>query len=226
MVKTLLAFCVIIALAIAAFPNLVNQFASAQYDLSDLKCANLEGRPLYLSYNITNAGSQSSTDANHTMMALSLRENETGRNVEVVTFRITINETASETRSLLTDLFNTDNGTLRLDFVHGGNGPIQIFGTRDPFVNAWTADPDGNVTIKNFPFADDKTYQMRIEVFSIDNPRNVCEENEMPKADLIFDGSGNALGNVQVVLEFGSIALFVIAASTGAIIAASRFRLK
>ena len=152
--------------------------------------------------------------------------------MEYTAFNIAINNTEN-TRQLPSfhDLFQIQNGTLVLDFVHnttvGKNSLSQIEGAnREQFLNAWVPTYNSNkITIINFHVAANKTYIMHLEVFGTDNPHSVYTPEQAPKVDLIFSTTNenpNSEGKVLIVSAFSSIALLVIMTSViGAVILAA-----
>lgn len=208
---------VLVALVIVPFA-ISQQPAFAQISEGPYRCTNLDGRPLYLDYNITQRA-----DSNHTIMELSLHENDTGRIVSEVSFFVTIRD--AENTTALEALFHADKGMLRLDFAPG-TGSVQIFGTIEGFQNALQADPGGSIRIENFPFDQDKVFKVNVGVFSIDSIRNVCDKGEMEAVEFLFNGNGHDAGKIQIMPEFGLTASLVMAvAIVGAIVAAKQFRL-
>jgi hypothetical protein len=79
-------------------------------------------------------------------------------------------------------LFHTESGLLRLK-VQPSEGQLQIFGTQEQFLNAWVADPGGTVNIKGPLFLEGGIYHLRVEIFGVDNIRNIFPEESIPKFD-------------------------------------------
>src|SRR5919108_4158382 len=79
-------------------------------------------------------------------------------------------------------LFHTESGLLRLK-VQPAEGELQIFGTQEQFLNAWVADPGGTVNIKGPLFLEGGIYHIRVEIFGIDNIRNIFPDEDIPKFD-------------------------------------------
>jgi hypothetical protein len=169
-------------------------------------------------YNIT-------TLDGHTIVQLSLHENNTGRDlVKFATFYLAVNGAESNgSGSILSDFFEAENGILVLDLIHRApddNSTIKIVGAnQDKFLNAWVSDPNGRISINNFPFEAGKTYLMHMEVIGIDNIRNIFSDKETPRVDVLFgsvgagdsDKTGNFVtGNIILVPEFGSYIVLAI----------------
>jgi hypothetical protein len=79
-------------------------------------------------------------------------------------------------------LFHTESGLLRLK-VQPAEGDLQIFGTQEQFLNAWVADPGGTVNIQGPLFLEGGLYHFRVEIFGVDNIRNIFTDENIPKFD-------------------------------------------
>jgi hypothetical protein len=79
-------------------------------------------------------------------------------------------------------LFHTESGLLRLK-VQPAEGDLQIFGTQEQFLNAWVADPGGTVNIRGPIFLEGGIYHFRIEIFGVDNIRNIFADADIPNFD-------------------------------------------
>ncbi|HEX6281893.1 MAG TPA: hypothetical protein VFZ67_06660 [Nitrososphaera sp.] len=79
-------------------------------------------------------------------------------------------------------LFHTESGLLRLK-VQPAEGELQIFGTQEQFLNAWVADPGGTVNIQGPLFLEGGLYHLRVEIFGVDNIRNIFSDENIPKFD-------------------------------------------
>jgi hypothetical protein len=79
-------------------------------------------------------------------------------------------------------LFHTESGLLRLK-VQPAEGDLQIFGTQEQFLNAWVADPGGTINISGPIFLEGGIYHFRIEIFGVDNIRNIFADADIPKFD-------------------------------------------
>ncbi|HEV3433695.1 MAG TPA: hypothetical protein VG098_06860 [Nitrososphaera sp.] len=79
-------------------------------------------------------------------------------------------------------LFHTESGLLRLK-VQPTEGELQIFGTQEQFLNAWVADPGGTVNIQGPLFLEGGLYHLRVEIFGVDNIRNIFPDENIPKFD-------------------------------------------
>jgi hypothetical protein len=79
-------------------------------------------------------------------------------------------------------LFHTESGLLRLK-VQPAEGDLQIFGTQEQFLNAWVADPGGTVNIQGPLFLQGGLYHFRVEIFGVDNIRNIFTDENIPEFD-------------------------------------------
>jgi hypothetical protein len=104
--------------------------------------------------------------------------------IEYTTFFITIEKGVGEDAMTVmpSTLFHTESGILRLK-VEPAEGDLQIFGTQEQFLNAWVADPGGMVNIRGPIFLEGGLYHFRIEIFGVDNIRNIFADDDIPSFD-------------------------------------------
>lgn len=105
--------------------------------------------------------------------------------IQHVTYEITITKGISSSggeKPLLRDFFHAHNGLLTLK-IEPSNSPLQIFGDRDPFQNAWVSDPGGTVNIKGPILLEGGLYHFQVSIFGIDNDRNIFVPENAPKFD-------------------------------------------
>jgi hypothetical protein len=137
---------------------------------------------LYLKVNppvLTNAAAQKA------YMQFRLFDANNNQTIQHVTYQITVTRGASlstREKPLLLDFFHAHNGLLTLK-VEPTNGPLTIFGEQDPFLQAWVADPGGNILVKGPLLLQGGLYHFHIEIFSIDNDRNIFIPAQAPKFD-------------------------------------------
>ena len=99
------------------------------------------------------------------------------------TYHITVTKgIGQDGASLLDDFFQAQNGLLTLKIVPS-NQALQIQGNQEPFLNAWVADPGGNIEVIGPIFLTGGLYHFRIEIFTVDNPRNIFIPSQAPKFD-------------------------------------------
>src|SRR5919202_388454 len=120
-------------------------------------------------------------------MQFRLFDANNNKTIQHVTYQITVTRGATESSSinqkpLLLDFFHAHNGLLTLK-VQPSNGTLTIYGEQDPFQNAWIADPGGTINIKGPVLLEGGLYHFHIEIFSIDNDRNLFLPENAPKFD-------------------------------------------
>lgn len=110
------------------------------------------------------------------------KNNET---IQHVTYEITVTRgTSSSTnqKPLLEDFFHAHNGLLTLK-IQPAEGPVTVYGQQDPFQNAWVADPGGIISVKGPVLLEGGLYHFHVEIFAIDNDRNIFIPENAPKYD-------------------------------------------
>src|SRR5919202_675150 len=118
-------------------------------------------------------------------MQFRLFDANNNKTIQHVTYQITVTRGATETstsKPLLRDFFHAHNGLLTLK-VQPSNGTLTVYGEQDPFQNAWVADPGGTINIKGPLLLEGGLYHFHIEIFSIDNDRNLFLPENAPKFD-------------------------------------------
>jgi hypothetical protein len=118
-------------------------------------------------------------------MQFRLFDANNNKTIQHVTYQITVNRGVTGTstsKPLLRDFFHAHNGLLTLK-VQPSNGTLTIYGEQDPFQNAWVADPGGTINIKGPLLLEGGLYHFHIEIFSIDNDRNLFLPENAPKFD-------------------------------------------
>jgi hypothetical protein len=126
------------------------------------------------------------TDAsrNDAYLLFRLYDANNNETIKFTTFFISVEKGVGEDAVTImpSTLFHTESGLLRLK-VQPAEGDLQIFGTQEQFLNAWVADPGGTVNIKGPLFLEGGIYHIRVEIFGIDNIRNIFPEEDIPKFD-------------------------------------------
>ena len=110
------------------------------------------------------------------------RNNET---IQHVTYEIAIRRAnaSEDSRPLLRDFFHAHSGLLTIKVDPTETGQLQLFGTRDPFQSALLADPGGTVNVRGPILIDGGLYHIQINIFGIDNDRNIFLPENAPKFD-------------------------------------------
>lgn len=109
---------------------------------------------------------------------LRLFDSDTGNNITDVNYFLTISK---GDEVLFRELFYSKKGPLTLKF-QPNEGPISIFGTTEPFLGGWTSDT-GDITIAGPVLSEGGLYHFAIEIFGIDNVRNIFQPENAPRFD-------------------------------------------
>ena len=122
-------------------------------------------------------------------MQFRLFDANNNQTIQHVTYEITVTKgttslssSSSNQKPLLRDFFHAHNGLLTLK-IQPANGTLTIYGEQDPFQNAWVADPGGTVNIKGPVLLEGGLYHFHVEIFGIDNDRNIFVPDNAPKFD-------------------------------------------
>jgi hypothetical protein len=116
-------------------------------------------------------------------MQFRLFDANTNETVKYTTYNIEVTKgTADNGTSIMQGFFQAPNGLLTLK-IEPQPGPLTIYGNQDPILNAYVADPGGTVNIRGPLLLDGGLYHFHIEIFGIDNPRNIFTEQDAPKFD-------------------------------------------
>jgi hypothetical protein len=118
-------------------------------------------------------------------MQFRLFDANNNKTIQHVTYEITVikgTTSSSNQKPLLRDFFHAHNGLLTLN-IQPANGTLTIYGEQDPFTNAWLADPDGTVNIKGPVLLEGGIYHLHVEIFGIDNDKNIFVPEDAPKFD-------------------------------------------
>jgi hypothetical protein len=126
------------------------------------------------------------TAASHSAyMQFRLFDASNNQTIQHVTYLITVTRGTSTSKfqkPLLVDFFHAHNGLLTLH-VEPNPGLITIYGEQDPFLNAWVADPGGNVLIRGPLLLQGGLYHFHVEIFTVDNDRSLFIPQQAPKFD-------------------------------------------
>lgn len=109
---------------------------------------------------------------------LRLFDSKTGDNITNVNYFLTINK---GDKVLFRELFYSKEGPLTLKFQQS-QGPVKIFGSTEPFLGGWTSET-GDVTISSPVLSEGGLYHFGIEIFGIDNVRNIFQPENAPRFD-------------------------------------------
>lgn len=109
---------------------------------------------------------------------LRLFDSKTGNNITNVNYFLTITKAD---KLLLRELFYSKEGPLSLKF-EPGEGPIKVFGSTEPFLGGWTSET-GQLTVSGPVLSEGGLYHFGIEIFGIDNVRNIFVPENAPRFD-------------------------------------------
>jgi hypothetical protein len=116
-------------------------------------------------------------------MQFRLFDAKTNETIEFVTYDITVTKgtvPSPDEEPLLRDFFQSTSGLLTLRVDPTNDTSLTIFGNRDPFLGAWVADPGGTINIRGPLLQEGGLYRFDIQIFGIDNPRNIFIPSEAP----------------------------------------------
>jgi hypothetical protein len=111
-------------------------------------------------------------------LQLRLFDSKIGNNITNVNYFLTINKAD---KVLLRELFYSKEGPLTLKF-QPNQGPVKIFGNTEPFLGGWTSET-GDITISSSVLSEGGLYHFAIEIFGIDNVRNIFQPENAPRFD-------------------------------------------
>jgi hypothetical protein len=176
-----LAFSGVLALSILAI-GVLDQKAFADGLTVETFSASLGGRETEL---LVRVNPPVLTEANRddAFMLLRLYDANNNQTIQYTSFIITVEKGVGENaEEIFTDVFHTESGLLRIK-VQPSEGPVQFFGTREQFLNAWVADPGGTVNIRGPMFLEGGIYHLRIDILGIDSIRELFPPDQIPRFD-------------------------------------------
>jgi hypothetical protein len=104
------------------------------------------------------------------------KNNET---IKFVSYFITVEK---GDKLLMRDLFQSEQGPLKLKINPTNSETVNVFGSQDPFLGGWTSET-GDITISGPILLEGGLYHFTIEIFGIDNPRNIFKPENAPRFD-------------------------------------------
>ncbi len=111
-------------------------------------------------------------------LTLRLFDAKDNKTIEHVSYFITVYK---DSKLLMRDLFHSHQGTLKIKF-NSNEGPVNVFGSQEPFQGGWTSET-GDVTVSGPILLTGGLYHFQIEIFGIDNDRNIFIPDNAPKFD-------------------------------------------
>src|SRR5918993_3246656 len=110
---------------------------------------------------------------------LRLFDAKTDENIKFVSYFITVEK---DDKLLMRDLFHSPIGPLKLKINPTSSKSISVFGSTEPFLGGWTSET-GDITINGPLLLEGGLYHFAIEIFGIDNPRNIFTPENAPRFD-------------------------------------------
>lgn len=144
--------------------------------------ASFKGREARLSVNV-NPPVLTSDNRQDAYVQFRLFDQGNNETIRYSTFIITIEKGAGDNAEhLLTEVFHTESGLLTLR-MQPQEGAVTILGTQEQFINAWVADPGGNIGVRGPIFLEGGLYHFRIDVLGIDSIRELFRDYEIQSFD-------------------------------------------
>ena len=126
-----------------------------------------------------------SSNLQDAFMQFRLFDANNNQTIQHVTYHITVTKASAgkDQKDILDNFFHAHNGLLNLKIQPSNQGPVTVLGNLDPFQNAYVADPGGTVGIKGPVLIEGGLYHFQIEIFGIDNDKNIFIPDDAPKFD-------------------------------------------
>ena len=131
---------------------------------------------LYTKINPPILTSDSKQDA---FFELRLFDANTDETIKFVSYFITVEK---DDQLLMRDLFHSSQGPLKLKINPSNSETVSVFGSTEPFLGGWTSET-GDITINGPLLLEGGLYHFGIEIFGIDNPRNIFKPENAPRFD-------------------------------------------
>jgi hypothetical protein len=110
---------------------------------------------------------------------LRLFDANTDETIKFVSYFITVEK---DGQLLMRDLFHSSQGPLKLKINPTTSETVNVFGSTEPFLGGWTSET-GEITINGPLLLEGGLYHFAIEIFGIDNPRNIFTPDDAPRFD-------------------------------------------
>jgi hypothetical protein len=116
-----------------------------------------------------------------TFIELRLFDANDGKTIEHTSFFVTVDKGGE---LLMRDLFHTHSGdlTIKVQPTPGSINDVVVYGDKEPFQGGWTATND-QISVKAPILLEAGLYHFAIEIFGIDNDRNIFIPSDAPKFD-------------------------------------------
>ena len=113
---------------------------------------------------------------------LRLFDAKTDETIKFVSYFIAVEK---NDKLLMRDLFHSPTGPLKLKINPTSSESISVFGSTEPFLGGWTSET-GDITINGPLLLEGGLYHFAIEIFGIDNPRNIFTPENAPRFDSLL----------------------------------------
>ena len=184
--------CFLFATGAILIPNLLQASADGIFE-ENLPPATVGNRVASLYTKISPPILTSDTLQN-AFFQLKLFDSKTGNNITNVNYFLTIYK---GDKLLLRELFYSKDGPLTLKF-QPGEGPVKVYGSTEPFLGGWSSD-SGQTVVAGPILSQGGLYHFSIEIFGIDNVRNIFIPEKAPRFDSYL-----SIGDVSTAnLTFG-----------------------
>src|ERR687890_2430623 len=110
---------------------------------------------------------------------LRLFDAKTDETIQHVSYFITVEK---DGKLLMRDLFHSHQGSLKLKINPSKSETVNVFGSTEPFLGGWTSET-GDITSNGPLLLEGGLYHFGIEIFGIDNPRNIFTPENAPRFD-------------------------------------------
>src|SRR5215212_12278507 len=115
----------------------------------------------------------------NTFFELRLFDAKTDETIKFVSYFITVEK---DGQLLMRDLFHSPEGPLKLKINPTTSGSVNVFGSTEPFLGGCRIDTD-DFTIDGPLLLEGGLYHFVIEIYGIDNPRNIFTPENAPRFD-------------------------------------------
>jgi len=150
-----------------------------------------------------------------TYLELKLFDAKTGNTIQHTSFFVTVDK---EGELLMRNLFHTHSGDLiiKIQPTDLSVNDVIVYGDHEPFQGGWTSTND-QISVKAPILMDSGLYHFSIEIFGIDNDRNIFIPSDAPKFDSwlsvgdIFDTKITSQGkpyDVEIISYYDQISEF------------------
>lgn len=110
---------------------------------------------------------------------LKLFDAKTDKNIEHVSYFISVEK---DGKLIMRDLFHSHQGPLKLKINPQQGDFVNIFGSTEPFLGGWTSET-GDISVSGPILLEGGLYHFAIEIFGIDNDRNIFTPETAPRFD-------------------------------------------